>query len=300
MCQKSDASDFPIDETHGIALWPEHRLLVDSRGLGWRDVYTSLAIEDAWRTMLPASPHICLAYCQHGGAAVRRRMEGDSGWISRDLRPRLFGVVPEGRDSDWDLRGRPSIQLIYLRRSLFAQLAVEAFGLDDARLRVEPGLAFADPMLEQLALELLACARDGGDRLYVDHLGRLFGLRVLRRHVGRDVPGVGRQPEILAPRMRRVMDLIDAALEEDLGLDRLAREAGVGAHAFAAAFRRALGVSPHRYVLERRIERAKTLLRDRETPLAEIALQCGFSSQSHLTTTFRRLVGQTPKAFRQG
>ena len=55
--------EFPMDETHGIALWPKHRLLADSRGLGWHDAYTSLATEAPWRRTLQRGPHYCIAYC---------------------------------------------------------------------------------------------------------------------------------------------------------------------------------------------------------------------------------------------
>jgi AraC family transcriptional regulator len=294
-----DAPEFPVQETHGIALWSGNRFLVDSRALGWRDVYTSFAIEQPWRRKLPAAPHICFAYCYHGGAAISRRISGDLGTVSGDLRARLFGVVPEGRDSLWNLRGRPGVQLVYLRRRAVEALAGEAFGLAPDSVRIEPRLAFADPLLEQLAIELVGAAKAGvADKLYADQLSTLFALRVLRAHVARlsRVP----PPADQSPRLTRVKDFIESALGEDLSLARLAEEAGVGTHAFAKAFQRATGVAPHRYVLERRLEKAKALLRARDLPLAEVALHCGFASQSHLTSTFRRFVGETPKQFRDG
>jgi AraC family transcriptional regulator len=297
------ASEFPLTQTHGIADWPKHKLLLDSRGLPWRDVYTSLAIEDSWRRTLSAVPHICLAYCHHGAAAVTRTIEGESGVAETTLRSRLFGVVPEGQASDWSLRGRPSIQLIYLRRSMVAELAEEVFDLDAARIEVVPRLGFADPMLEQFALDLLECAREDGG-LYPDHLARMIALRVLRQHVtrpGRASAALARPTGAeLQPRLRRVRELIESSLGEDLALERLAREAGIGAHAFSEAFARSIGVTPHRYVLERRIERAKALLSGGDAPISEIALSCGFASQSHLTTAFRKAVGATPREYRSG
>jgi AraC family transcriptional regulator len=127
---------------------------------------------------------------------------------------------------------------------------------------------------------------------------------VLRGHGSRGVraPAINGRPASvdLTPRLRRVRDLIESALGEDLRLERLAREAGVSAHAFSQAFARAFGTTPHAYIRDRRIERAKSLLLAHDLPLAEVALHCGFASQSHLTTTFKRLVGRTPGAFRRG
>ena len=94
-------------------------------------------------------------------------------------------------------------------------------------------------------------------------------------------------------RMIHVRDLIESALGEDLALERLAAEAGIAAHAFAAAFTRAFGIPPYRYVIQRRVERAKTLLRHTDLPVARIAYDTGFASQSHLATTFKRAVGLT-------
>ncbi|MGH6981559.1 MAG: helix-turn-helix domain-containing protein [Stellaceae bacterium] len=295
--------EFPRAETHGIALWPKHQLLLDSRGLGWSEVYTSLAAEASWRRTLEPVPHLCLAYCLHGGASVNRRIDGQHGVADAELRSRLFGVVPEQRRSMWNLRGNPVIQLVYLRRPMVARVAEDVFGLDPTRIEMVPRLGFADPFLEQLTLELLDAAREddgGGNGLYADHLAHMLALRILRRHVARP----GRAPRLpsasLDPRLRHVRELIEASLDEDLSLERLAREAAIGAHAFSAAFLRTVGTTPHKYVLERRIERAKKLLRSGATPVAEVALQTGFASQSHLATAFKRAVGVTPGEYRRG
>ncbi|HXE17508.1 MAG TPA: AraC family transcriptional regulator [Stellaceae bacterium] len=296
-------AEFPRDQTHGIALWPKHRLLNDSRGLGWREAYTSLAAETSWRRTLEPVPHLCLAYCLHGGASVNRRIDGQHGLAETELRARLFGVVPEMRRSMWNLRGNPVIQLAYLRRPMVEHVAQDVLGLDPSRIEMVPRLGFADPLLEQLMLELLDAAREedgGGNGLYADHLAHMIALRILRRHVARPGSAPGRLASAsLDPRLRHVRELIETSLDEDLSLDRLAREAGVGAHAFSAAFLRAVGTTPHKYVLERRIERAKTLLRS-GAPVADVALQTGFASQSHLAAAFKRAVGLTPGQYRRG
>ena len=67
---------------------------------------------------------------------------------------------------------------------------------------------------------------------------------------------------------------------------------------FSRAFKQSMGMSPTNYIAERRIEGAKKLLQETELPISEIALRVGFSSQSHFTTSFRRVAGATPKAFR--
>jgi len=69
---------------------------------------------------------------------------------------------------------------------------------------------------------------------------------------------------------------------------------------FSRAFKQSMGMTPTNYIAERRIERAKKLMQETNLPISEIALRSGFSSQSHFTTSFRRLAGVTPRCFRKG
>ena len=297
--------EFPMTETHGIALWPKHRLLADSRGLGWHDAYTSLATEAPWRRTLHAVPHYCIAYCTNRAAMVTRVIDGEKGSDSVELRTRHFGVVPADRDSSWKLAGAPDIQLVYLRRSMVDRLAEEHFGFDSSRVELLPKLGFSDGLLEQLALGLLATARNDAlnptDGIYADHLVRMIAMHLLRFHSSKSVaaPATDASAHINSARMMHVRDLIESALGEDLALERLAAEAGVAVHAFSAAFTKAFGTPPYRYVIERRVERVKTMLRHTDVPIARIAYETGFASQSHLATTFKRSVGQTPGEYRR-
>ncbi len=302
---RDNPSEFPLDETHGIALWPKHRLLADSRGLGWHDAYTSLATEAPWQKTLRAVPHYCIAYCTNRAAAVTRVIDDDRRTDSVELRPRHFGVVPANQRSSWRLLGAPDIQLVYLRRRMVDQIAEEHFGLDTSRVDLLPQLGFSDGLLEQLVLALLETARNDAtnpsDGIYADHIVRMITMHLLRYHSTRmeSIPTVDRVANTTTARMSHVRDFIESALDEDLALERLASEAGISAHAFSAAFVKAFAMPPYRYVILRRIERAKRLLRHTDLPISRIACETGFASQSHLASTFRRSVGESPGAYRR-
>jgi AraC family transcriptional regulator len=104
--------------------------------------------------------------------------------------------------------------------------------------------------------------------------------------------------KISARGVAHVVDYIEANIDSDLALDSLAKVAAMSVYHFARRFKETVGVSPHVYVLNRRVRRAQEQLRATQRGLADVAAACGFANQAHLTTTFRRLLGVTPGAYR--
>ena len=100
-------------------------------------------------------------------------------------------------------------------------------------------------------------------------------------------------------KLRRVIEFIDARLDKDLRLEDLAQVANLSTFHFARVFKRATGVSPYQFVRQRRIEMACALLREDSLDLAQLALACGFSNQSHFTSEFSRQLGVSPGRFRR-
>ena len=158
-----------------------------------------------------------------------------------------------------------------------------------------------DPLVRQLAIALRAEAGAGGPAgpLFVDAVATTLSLHLLRRYSSR-APAPAPSAGLTGERLRTVLAHIADHLGEDLRLDRLAGLAGMGRHHFSRAFKQATGLPPHRYVVELRLARAKDLLRTTTLPIADIAVEVGMSSQSHLTNTFRAKEGTTPARYRAG
>jgi transcriptional regulator GlxA family with amidase domain len=103
----------------------------------------------------------------------------------------------------------------------------------------------------------------------------------------------------LAPaRANRICEYIDSHLQENIALGVLAEIAELSVHHFARAFRQSLGVPPHNYIVQRRVEHAQQLLRNTDLPLSEIAIDAGFTDQSHLARHFRTITGVSPSLAR--
>lgn len=291
---------FSVNETHGIALWPQNRLLMHSDGLNWRDLYASFATEQAWTASLPAIDHHCVAYCVNQSNEITRRFDGDGKTQTAILRPRTVGTIPAGVASHWQVSGSADVLLLYLHRSVIDRVAEEMLEMDADRVELRPVLAEVDGLLEQLALSVLSLMKNQSPHgsLYVETIAQMIAVQLLHEHASQ-AARVHPTPMMTRPGMRRVAELIDAALDEDLSLGTLAAEAGMSPFYFARSFRQHFGEAPHQYLLRKRIERGKDMLLHTETSLVEIALATGFSSQSHFTSTFKRMVGVTPGEYRR-
>lgn len=158
-----------------------------------------------------------------------------------------------------------------------------------------------DPVLHGLATALLPGFErpEQTNTLFVDHVRLAVGAHVAQRYGGlRSEPFAVRGG--LAPwQLRRAIDLLLDHLGGDITTADLARECGVSTGHFVRAFRTSVGTSPHRWLMERRVERVKQLLLGGTPPIAEVATACGFADQSHLTRVFTKAVGITPGAWRR-
>jgi len=198
----------------------------------------------------------------------------------------------------------PGILHLYLSPDRFSPAAL---GIDlDPSLVASLGhqASFQDPLLAEIAYAI-ACELENqtaAGRLLADTLANSLAARLVQKHLGTALPraamatatkGLDRR------RLARVLDHIEAHLEGDLTLDRLASIACLSQFHFARAFKAAVGQSPHRYVSARRLERAKTLLAGGDRTLVDIALTLNFSGQANFTRAFREATGQTPGRYRR-
>jgi AraC family transcriptional regulator len=134
-------------------------------------------------------------------------------------------------------------------------------------------------------------------QLYFDIIRQAIVDRIVHRHATRPIKdGVY---EILVPaRARRVIDYIETSLASDLRLIELSAVAGISRSHFARAFRNTVGMTPHAFVLQRRLARAVDLLAQRKLSIREVAQRCGFADQAHLTRCFKSRFGHPPSLHR--
>jgi AraC family transcriptional regulator len=99
--------------------------------------------------------------------------------------------------------------------------------------------------------------------------------------------------------LERVIDYVKANLTKDLSILDLATLTSMSESHFSRSFKRAVGIAPYQYLMQQRVERAKQLLKQQVISISDIALDCGFANQTHLTKVSRRMTGMTPKAYQK-
>lgn len=191
---------------------------------------------------------------------------------------------------------------ISLEPAFVSRVAEEA-DVDPDGVELIGTLGGRDPEIERIAASLLSEIEDNGPfgDLYADSLANLLAVHLLRNHSSlglrrdhRTRPGTG----LPAAALRRVTDHVEENLAQGLTLDEISAVAHMSPFHFSRLFKASTGLSPHRYVVARRVERAKELLTKSGLPLHEVARLVGFTDQSHLAKHFRRQLGVTPKRFR--
>lgn len=251
----------------------------------WRNAHDRMTYERP-------SGHTFSLYLE-GGAGTRRLDNGGrNGW------PGALCVMPQGASSDWEITDTFEFVHLYVQDEELRRFYTEMFD-QDARLMVMPEATFDTAPALAKTLRRIADATRSGDVMAAEEaitsaLSKLF---VDPRYGGRQSPVIkgGLAPAV----RRRITDYIDANLGQALTLQELARIGGLSEFHMHRMFQASCGVSPHVWVMHRRIAHAKSLLASRD-PIAQIASACGFSSQSHLTRAFKTMVGTTPSAYRQG
>lgn len=171
---------------------------------------------------------------------------------------------------------------------------------DGSILDVVDQFVFRDPKMQAVCRRLYMELGFGrmAEGLYIESQLTKLAVLLLQRHStasrrSRILPSSG----LTRVQVRRVLEYIESNLGRHLTLSELARTIDLSLHHFARMFKRTMGAAPHQYVLERRVERAKSMMRATNVSLVEISLVTGFSSQSHFTSTFHRMVGATPTEF---
>jgi AraC family transcriptional regulator len=228
-------------------------------------------------------------FCRRGGHRHRgTAVHGD------------IDIIPAGTPSVWDVKEKDTYVALRVPPELL-DMVTEEFDIDPGRIEIRNRFQVRDAQLENIAWVLKAEMEWGYPcgRVYLDSLGVSVAARLVACHSSVSVE-LGKQRGRMSDRkLRRVLSYIEDNLAQDISLRDIATSAGLSVSHLTPLFRETVGLPVHQYLIRRRVERAKELLRGSNMPISQIAFETGFAHQSHLARNMRRVLGVSPRAFRE-
>jgi AraC family transcriptional regulator len=293
-------------------------LRMSSRGLGWSALNIERRESRSGSRWLPHGSRRHLICVGLSNGRIAREAEGQR--MEYELTPGYVEVIPAGTPIRWSWSTRICFSVLMLEPEFLARLAQAMFALAPESYRLVLTGQRNDSAINTIAgvLARETISRDPGGRLYAESLANILCVHLLRHYtswadgIALNESGVPEESDADAldgsgsaaanyPRaVAEAVQLIERDYAGDLTLSEMAAAVHLSPFHLARVFKRALGVSPHQYLIQVRVNSARALLSagSGQRSLAEIARAAGFADQSHLTRHFKRITGVTPSQFR--
>jgi AraC family transcriptional regulator len=221
------------------------------------------------------------------------------GLLSIDVSAGSMSICELNQPRRMEMRNSANVALVLLQNEILEHALRD--NTRPPRVELQERHALQDHNMRHLMKILLYEKRQGfpSGALFLDSIAAALASHLIH-YYSADVPLTAKSVGGMAPStLRRCIALMEARLEGDLRLDELACEAGLSTSHFIRSFRESTGKTPYQFLLDWRVQRAQTLMRDPRASLAEVARSTGFANQHHLARVFRRITGTTPSTYRR-
>ena len=283
-----------------LPVWVPGEILCASDDLHWQGVSQRTYRYRGQDVEIPPLDCFLIVQYEDGFTPMRRQFDGR--WTRTSCAAGLFSLMTESADSHWHWTEDIVVSHVYLTNDLLCRLASEMEGRPVDEVRLHDVLSGADPIVTQMThlLRQEATTASVGCSLYAEALSTQLGIHLLRHYAAFRFKQAPRDERLHPLQARRLQEYVDAHLCEPISLEQLARVAGVGVCALGRLLRSSWGTTAHRYVIDRRVERARQLLHHGNLPLKAVAAATGFADQAHMTRTLKARLGRTPGELRRG
>lgn len=209
-------------------------------------------------------------------------------------------IIPAATPSTWEVKGKDTFLTLRVSPALLNRVA-EELELDPDGIEIRNRFQVRDTQLENIGWVLNEEMKLGYPcgQLYYDSLAVAVATRLICYHSSKSVEMKRPNKRLSDRRLRQVFDYIEDNIAENISLGDLAAVVGLSVSHFKVLFREAVGLSPHQYLIRRRVERAKNLLGEGKLSICQIATESGFAHQSHLARHMHRVLGVAPKALQK-
>lgn len=292
---------FGIDETHGMLAQPSARIKANSDGRDWTSLFASVQRETPFQGVFQSSRDHLLVLHRDGPVQVESLCDRRIG--KRVVPAGGIHIISPGVDFGINLTGSIETVHVYVRRAIIEEVALEMVDGDPAKLEIPSSIVECDKALHALIDASAYAVEDEsvGSSMFTDYLSRTIAAQLIRAYSKAKLKGGGRVSggTNLSPTLSDAVDYMTANIDEAINLADIAQATNRSPSHIARIFRTELGMPPHRYLINLRVDKARRLLEKTSMSIAEIAYECGFAHQEHLTRLFRRHCGTTPAAYRR-
>jgi len=273
--------------------------LMSSASRQWNGIVVELyRVSDV--DFVKETPDHTLTVFLRGPVDLLQRRNGRT--FQRTMRAGDVILAPAGEPKA--LRHKEETELVKVRLAppFVAGILAGVSAQGSERVELLDNFGTRDALLEDLARRLVGELKSDAfaGRLYVDSLATELVVHLLRHYSTASKLANSASSALPRYKLQRVTDYINDNLREELTLGKMSSLLSMSPYHFAHAFRQTTGLAPHRFVITRRIELAKQLLRETDLSITEIAHQVGYSNQSNFSVIFHRFTGQAPRRFRNG
>lgn len=281
-----------------LPVWVPGEILCASDDLGWHGVSQRSYRYHGQDVEIPPMDCFMLVHYEVGFTPMDRRFDGR--WTRTSCASGVFSLLSNQAESHWHWTQGIVVSHVYLDNQMLCRLASEMQGRSVAEVRLHDVVSGADPLVTQLARLLREEAATGraGCSLYAEALATQLGVHLLRHYATCHYRLPDGDARLSAAQARRLQDYVDDHLAEHLGLHDLAQVLGVGVCRMTRMLRTTWNTTAYRYVLDRRVERARQLVQMGNLPLKAVAAATGFADQAHMTRTLHARLGVTPGRLR--
>lgn len=234
-----------------------------------------------------------------GSMDLYQRSEGKA--LQTEMHPGNISISPAVVPKSIQYKRGGEFVLVHIAPALVQEIAAD---MKDGSLDVvelQPAFCTRDSHIERLCVQLLEEYRnsDLASGINAEALVTQLSVHLIRRYSNLRTSENVESIKLAARALQRAIDFIESHLGSDVTIGDVAKELSISTAHFGHAFRGSMGVPPHRYIVERRIELARTLLRDTLLPIATVAVRVGFSTHAHFCVVFQRTTGFKPSQYRK-
>ncbi|GAX41686.1 transcriptional regulator [Tolypothrix sp. NIES-4075] len=255
--------------------------LLSSHQFAWDGILVQYHQQPAWETH---------EHCHTQHVIGIRHLQGEQ------IANAEFVIVPATAPHKDFWQQETDFILFSVEPARIAQIAHES--VDGDRIELKSYIGMCDPVIYQIGRLFQSELKSNGlgSRLYADSLTTALSVQLLRNYCTKEQLIREYTNGLSKYKLQQAIAYINDNLTEDLSLEAIASHLQISVYYFARLFKQSMGVTPHQYVIQQRVQRAKQLLKQQnKLSISEVAFQVGFAHQSHLSRHFKRILGVTPK-----